>query len=108
MSLHGLIQVNGSTIGSWSAQRITTRPDGLHTYRWKVTEREQVWTGDLQHDYADGAVALAAAVLTAARACTPAPCPDCKWTDAQDLWEPEARQVLAHPCHKHTHTEEDQ
>ena len=33
------------------------------------------------------------------------------WMDgavAQDLWEPEARQVLAHPCPKHTHTEEDQ
>ena len=36
------------------------------------------------------------------------PCPDCEWTDAQDLWEPEAHRVLAHPCPKHTHTEEDQ
>lgn len=83
MSLHGIIQVNGTTIGSWSAQRIVTRPDGVHTYRWTATERERKWAGDLQHDYADGAV-------------------------AQDLWEPEARQVLAHPCPKHTHTEEDQ
>ena len=36
------------------------------------------------------------------------PCSDCEWTDTQDLWEPEAHRVLAHPCPKHTHTEEDQ
>lgn len=68
MALHGDISVNRALIGRWMAQRIVTAADGLHTYRWEA----QRWSdgrrvdGELQHAESEGAIALAAKVLTAA------------------------------------------
>lgn len=64
MALHGEIKVNGETVGRWSAQRVLTRKSGWHTYRWEACDPDgHHVTGDLIHDYDDGAVALAAQVL---------------------------------------------
>lgn len=69
MALHGLIQVNGRTIGEWQAQRITGGPGELCTYECTVrTKTDGKWQPQplhfiLDHHYDVGAVALAARVL---------------------------------------------
>lgn len=64
MALHGEIEVNGETVGRWSAQRVLTRESGYHTYRWEAYDSTgRHVTGDLIHDYSAGAMTLAAHVL---------------------------------------------
>lgn len=65
MTLHGNISVNYKRIGWWDAQRITTDPDGQHTYRWRASADHGELTGVLRHNYRDGATLLAALVLQA-------------------------------------------
>ncbi len=67
MALHGDIRVNGQVIGCWSAQRVLTRQNGRHTYRWEAYDKGRHTTGDLDHNYDEGAIALAAKVLRAAQ-----------------------------------------
>lgn len=67
MALQGLIYVNRTAIGFWSAQRITGEPGQLCTYKCEVGyhDPQRPVTGfRLEHHYDDGAIALAAAVLT--------------------------------------------
>jgi hypothetical protein len=88
MSLHGPIQINGAEVGYWSAQRVETGSDGINIYRCTVdwtpegfirrsTSMRYPWrdesgrihhaqrhTFTLTHDYRDGAVTLAAKVLS--------------------------------------------
>lgn len=71
MALHGPIQVNAEMVGYWSAQRIRTGGDGVNRYRCDVTwtSEDQTWHQhrfEIEHQYRDGAVALAAKVLTRA------------------------------------------
>lgn len=66
IALHGEIKVNGQVIGRWTAQRILTRQSGRHTYRWEAYDKGRHTTGDLDHNYDDGAIALAVKVLRAA------------------------------------------
>lgn len=67
MALQGLIYVNRTPIGHWSAQRIDGEPGQLCTYECEVgyTDPARPITGfTLRHHYDNGALALAAAVLT--------------------------------------------
>ena len=66
MALHGTISVNHRSIGQWEAQRVATNPDGNHTYEWRVSRDGHSATGTLTHAFPDGALALAAKVLSAA------------------------------------------
>lgn len=87
MALHGPIKVNNYETGYWSAQRIVSGEDGANTYLCSVawtpegetpfplgtaggsiirTIHNEGATFDLQHDYRDGAVVLAAKVLARA------------------------------------------
>lgn len=72
MALHGHIEVNGQAIGSWSARRTTPGPDpdGAAVYDCHVTmyadDPPRVETFHLTHVMDDGALALAARVLTRA------------------------------------------
>lgn len=81
MALRGPIQVNGFEVGRWVAQRTVTAVDGVNTYEcgvaWTPEEQQRVFGAGqtphperveftLTHDYRDGAVALAAKVLTRA------------------------------------------
>lgn len=78
MALHGDICINGDIIASWVAVRRNEEidEDGFYTYDWRAMEfprgttRVATWTrkGVLAHRYADGAVVLATAVLTAYQA----------------------------------------
>ena len=65
MTLHGNISVNYKRIGWWDAQRITTDPDGQHTYRWRASADHGELAGGLRHKYRDGATLLAAIVVLA-------------------------------------------
>lgn len=67
MALHGTISINLLTIGWWEAVRQETllSDDQVSTYRWAAELNGEQRTGVLTHRYSDGAVALAAAVLTA-------------------------------------------
>ena len=103
MTLHGDISVNHQRIGWWDAQRITTSPDGLHTYRWRAKGDHGQLTGTLTHRYDEGAVVLASKVLAAYAG--RAACPDCEWAAHRDLCDPLDRYELAHPCPTH---QEDQ
>lgn len=78
MALHGDISINGDIIFSWVAVRRNKKidKDGFYTYDWRGVEfprgntRVATWArkGVLTHKYADGAVVLATAVLTAYQA----------------------------------------
>jgi hypothetical protein len=73
MALHGLIQVNDQPIGAWSAVRVAEGADGIYRYRCEVQVNHGIPRRFyVLHRYSDGAVALAAKVLTAA---SPAPQP---------------------------------
>lgn len=75
MALHGDICINGDIIFTWVAVRRNKKidEDGFYTYDWRGQEYQRGNTrratsdrkGVLAHKYADGAVALAAAVLRA-------------------------------------------
>lgn len=75
MSLHGPIQVNGDVIGRWVARRTTPHldPDGTAIYECEVVMAPwlDVTIFNLKHRYDDGAVVLAAKVLTQAAKETP-------------------------------------
>lgn len=71
MALHGTIAVNEQVIGGWSAVRgeDTSPPNRVYRYTCEVVRfepYEQIHF-HLHHAYTDGAVALAAAVLTKAQ-----------------------------------------
>lgn len=83
MALHGPIKVGPLEVGYWSARRVVTGENGINTYAcalawtredqqssWRdlppVRPHANNWHGQIQHDYRDGAIALAAKVLTAA------------------------------------------
>lgn len=74
MALHGPIQVNGQTIGSWQARRrtIAIDADGAADYDCAVVmyadDPPRVAVFQLRHRYDDGALALAAKVLAQAKA----------------------------------------
>jgi len=68
MALHGSIEINNQRIGYWYAQRILTSQFGNHTYRWEAWRDGHHVTGDLRHQYNDGAMMLAAKVLAFAHA----------------------------------------
>jgi hypothetical protein len=73
MALHGDINVNGVTIGTWAAQRLTDEIEPLNEYeciaidlRPGAGRRQVTWT--LTHYYSDGAFALAAHIIKDAHA----------------------------------------
>ncbi|KQP81621.1 hypothetical protein [Aeromicrobium sp. Leaf291] len=83
MTLHGTVQVNGHTVGAWDAVRVAQLPSGVCRYRCEVWPGIP-WPGvgdagvvrgafEVEHDPADGAVALAARVLAAAAQLAPDP-----------------------------------
>lgn len=66
MSLHGTIEVNNTRIGAWVARRVFTASPNLYDcevitdeFGIRETRRFQV-----EHHYDDGAIALAAKVLS--------------------------------------------
>ena len=75
MALHGLIQVNGMTIGSWEAVRKEEDEfdEGLFRYQCEVRKQHgdalhplpvaDRWEFSIWHQYDDGALLLAAKVL---------------------------------------------
>lgn len=70
MALYGEIKVNNQTVGWWSAVR--GQPHGEHHFRYgceveRINPHDRC-SFDVVHDYRDGAVVLAAKVLTAAGA----------------------------------------
>lgn len=79
MALHGLIQVNGVAIGHWSAVRDPDikfkdpKPGDIVPYYCEVAQATTLeghpairWEGIIQHCFGDGALALAAEVLSQA------------------------------------------
>ena len=80
--LHGQLQINHRTIGTWQAQRIVTRESGRHTYRWEVHHRDVRLIGELTHRYDDGALVLASKVLAAASSALAAKLPQTPTADA--------------------------
>jgi hypothetical protein len=81
MALHGPICVNGKDIGNWYAQRemgvLDPQADDVVTYVCVVHQEATLegnpainWAGTLDHRFGDGALALAAKVLTTASAIT--------------------------------------
>lgn len=77
MALHGLIEVNGYSIGFWSAQRlgdnVVPSPDDVMSYACEVhqngdlTHSPSIERFTLEHRFGDGALTLAAKVLNKAR-----------------------------------------
>lgn len=72
MALHGTIGVNGARIGDWVARRVSraggTDADPVYRYECIVHfDGRIVWEGEIEHRYADGAVVLAAKVLSQPR-----------------------------------------
>lgn len=78
MALHGNLEVNGQTIGYWSATRRdkdtkSRLPDEVLDYDWEVvvyatdSQPRGRWEGTLWHRFGDGALALAATVLRVGR-----------------------------------------
>lgn len=74
MSLHGEIKVNGHEIGRWNARRKEHPPQEVNTYEVVVLYsepgdvpgldgRSHTVRGEIQHNFGDGAVTLAAKVL---------------------------------------------
>jgi hypothetical protein len=64
MALHGGILVNEHPIGYWVATRIAERHDGVFTYRCEILQSPGTrMEFELEHQYDDGALALAAKVL---------------------------------------------
>lgn len=80
--------MNGTPIGRWSAQRTWTAPDGNHTYLWEAWTDERRVTGDVQHQFADGALLLAQKVLVAAHAALAEPEPPLR---RPVLWDAQMR-----------------
>lgn len=66
MALHGTIAVNGRQVGAWDARRVETHPTGRHCYHWRADLAGERVSGDLWHEYRDGAAVLASLVLAAA------------------------------------------
>ena len=71
MSLHGTIEINNRIIGGWTAQRITNDhapvidDDLTSTYKCEVyTTHGPTRRFEVEHRYGDGAVVLAALVLS--------------------------------------------
>ena len=66
MSLHGTIKTNGQTLWTWSARRTSWLPEIENEYEVALyaPTGESVKDGVLSHVYDDGAVVLAAKVLT--------------------------------------------
>lgn len=71
MALHGDISVNGEVIGRWQARRrtLSVNPDGTAEYDCVASmyadNPPRARTCRLTHRYDDGAMVLAAKVLTA-------------------------------------------
>lgn len=63
MSLHGDMQVNGQTIGEWSARRTTLDVHQFNRYECKVTLNGETVEFTLSHAYGLGAAVLASEVL---------------------------------------------
>ena len=62
------LQINDVTIRSVAVTRTTShgsQPDSVNSYRWVMYRGQGQIVGHLEHRYGDGAVALAAKVLTA-------------------------------------------
>lgn len=70
MALHGTVKVNGDTLYEWSAQRKSGVVYEVNEYRVVLydSEAEVVKATDMAHEHADGALVLAAKVLTWAAA----------------------------------------
>lgn len=99
MSLHGDISVNGEPIGWWTAQRIATSPDQVHTYRWRAEADHGLLTGTLTHQYRDGAALLAALVLRAYIEHTQ--CYLCEWAETTAMGDPLPSYTLVRACEHH-------
>lgn len=69
--LHGSIEINGLSLGGWTARRLSALQGtaSVHEYEWTVEVRSLGATrnsrGVLQHRYDDGPAKLAALVLAA-------------------------------------------
>lgn len=64
MALHGTVEVNRETLYEWSAKRTTPTPNGVNVYECALYDRlSTIATTTVEHDYDDGALALAARVL---------------------------------------------
>lgn len=99
MTLHGNISVNYKRIGWWDAQRITTDPDGQHTYRWRAHADHGELTGVLRHKYRDGATLLAALVLQAYVEHTQ--CYLCEWAETTAMDDKRPSYTLVRACEHH-------
>lgn len=68
MSLYVELQINDVPIDSVAVTRTTShgsQPDSVNWYRWVMYRGQGKIIGHVEHRYGDGAVALAAKVLTA-------------------------------------------
>lgn len=63
MALHGLLSVNGATVGGWEAVRRDELAPGWHLYDVQVWAAGRTVTGQVEHRFADGAPVLAAKSL---------------------------------------------
>ena len=99
MTLHGDISVNHQRIGWWTAQRIATSPDQVHTYRWRAEADHGLLTGTLTHQYRDGAALLAALVLQAYVEHTQ--CYLCEWAETTAMGDPLPSYTLVRACEHH-------
>lgn len=76
MALHGPIMVNSTVIGQWSAQRIVTAEPNVYRCAVAVAREGKYPLTDefeVEHDYKEGALALAVKVLTRALPSEPVP-----------------------------------
>ena len=67
MALQGTLAVNGTAIGHWGARR-TGAADamGWTAYEAEVDSHGFHWSGVVHHRFEDGALVLAAAIMSAA------------------------------------------
>lgn len=77
MALHFDLKVNGSTIGTFAAQRVWPaygKPDGVYEYSVSIEEilpgEIVTWHGVVEHRYDDGAWALVMKALEQRRGVT--------------------------------------
>lgn len=89
MALHGTVEINGDTLWTWSARRLSRLPESENEYEVSLyaPNGESVKDGTLSHVYDDGAVVLAAKVLAWASGEAPAAPLDalsvaCPWCSA--------------------------
>lgn len=69
MSLWFNVMINADHIGTVTIQRISTAPDGHHSYRWNISQEvgKPDYSGELEHIEGDGPLGLISKVLLAHR-----------------------------------------